>query len=97
MGLMVLGWVGLQVLSGMLQGLVFFSSKANPAIHYFLNRFHLYSGIILLILAKTNVIIGWIAQKSTAGLVITAVAMAICLIILLSYIIWWRKQGSIAK
>ena len=57
-GLMVLAWVILQCLVGILQR-VLLCFIINPFIIYALRKFHLYSGIILILLGKANVIIGW--------------------------------------
>lgn len=96
-GVLILAWVMLQVLSGILQGIVFFTKKANPCFLYYMKKFHLYSGIVLMLLGKGNVILGWIMQKNTAGLFVTIVIMVLSLIALAANIIWWRKRGSISR
>ena len=91
---MVLAWVILQCLVGILQR-VLLCFIINPFIIYALRKFHLYSGIILILLGKANVIIGWAMEHSTVGLAVVCSIMGVSLLLLVSYI--YCVSGTISQ
>ena len=93
-GLIVLAWVILQCLMGILQRILL-CCIINPNIIYLMRKIHLYSGIILVLLGKVNVVIGWAMTSSMAGLAVSCAFMAVSLVLLLLYIYW--VSGNISQ
>ena len=94
-GVMVLAWVILQCAVGAVQRILLIPSKVNPTLIMTLRHTHLYSGYVLIILGKVNVIIGWAMKGSFAGLAVCLVAAMISLGGLVMYIYW--SSGSISE
>lgn len=93
-GIIVLAWVVAQVLMGvLLRVLLYFI--INPMIIFVLRKVHMYSGIVLILLGKVNVIIGWAMKGSAVGLGVCCAFMAVFIILLLLYI--YFVSGSMAN
>lgn len=94
MGLIVLGWVIFQCLMGALQWILL-CFIVHPYIIFLLRKIHMYSGIVLVLLGKATVVVGWAMKGSAVGLAVTCSIMGVSLILLLLYIFW--VSGSMAK
>lgn len=68
MGLMVLGWVILQCVVGAAMRLMQSYDRTSPAKIMICRKLHLYSGYVLLLLGKVNVMIGWAMKGNIVGL-----------------------------
>ena len=86
MGIMVLAWVCAQVLAGILLRVSYCIAGLHPIIVLYLRRAHFYSGYILLMLAKANIIVGWAMESSTVGLAVSIPIMAMIVGIVAMYI-----------
>jgi hypothetical protein len=85
-GLIVLVWVILQVIIGILQRVSLGYAYVNPYTIYMIWKMHKYSGIILILLGKTNVILGWAIKWRAVDIAITSSIMGLSLTFLLIYI-----------
>jgi hypothetical protein len=94
-GLIVLAWVALHVIIGILHRVLLRYTGVNPYTIRLLRKMDKYSCIILILLGKTNVILGWAIKGSVVGLAVASSIMSLSLILLLVYIYW--ISGSLAK
>lgn len=93
-GLIVLAWVILQCLLGILQRILL-CYVVNPFIIYAMRKIHLYSGIILILLGKANVVLGWAMESSTVGLAVCCSIMGVSLLLLMLFI--FLSSGTISN
>jgi len=95
LGVIILAWVILQCLVGMIQRILLRYPKVNPYAIMLFRKIHLYSGYVLILLGKANVIIGWAMKGNFAGLAVCCTATLLSLGAVLMYIYW--TSGSISQ
>lgn len=97
-GVIVLAWVVLQCIIGLAQR-VLLCLSVNPHCIVFIRKVHRYSGILLALLGKTNVIVGWAMKAQTKAqqtpLIIYCLTAALSLLLLGIFI--YRSSAKISE
>lgn len=93
LGIIVMTWMGLQIITGVLTRLLQVFTRVHPAVILTLNWLHSIPGYVLVLLGKSTCLLGWWMFHHTAFWIV----LAWCGLMTLLYLFRWTLLDYLAS